>query len=242
MNSYYHLGNSHMTTYELSSIHSNWEEKNPGKRKIDSLSKKGSFQLQAGEEHSWSLRQKEQVVECSVEEDERKSSSEETKKGESKSTKGALNATTLITRRKKFYQNLTEIAKKHHKVFLASLNCKPPLHIPDDKILRWHPAFTLDSVPEVEAAPLPAPPIKETYTTAKDILTVAQDRLTARVQAALASASDGGVGRSEAGEAREGERRVQGVAVVTKREEESGVTNPELKGVSLALLEKVKYQ
>ena len=179
------------------------------------------------------------TVECSVEENERKSSSEETKKGETKSTKGALNATTLIKRRKKFNRNLTEIAKKHHKAFLASL--KPPLHIPDDKILRWHPAFALDSVPEVEAAPLPAPPIKETYTTARDLLTVAQDRLTERVQAALASASDGGVGRNEAGEAREGERRVEGV-LVAKREEGSGATNPELKGVSLALLEKVKYQ
>ena len=175
------------------------------------------------------------TVECSVEEDERKSSSEEMKKGESKNTKGALNATMLIKRRKKFNRNLTEIAKKHHKVFLASL--KPPLHIPDDKILRWHPAFALDSVPEVEAASLPAPPIKETYTTAKDLLTMAQDRLTERVQAALASASDGGVGRSEAGDP--GEAR-DGVAVA-KREEESGVTNPELKGVSLALLEKVKY-
>ena len=181
------------------------------------------------------------TVECSVE-DERKSSSEEMKKGETKSTKSALNATMLIKRRKKFNRNLTEIAKKHHKAFLASL--KPPLHIPDDKILRWHPAFALDSVPEVEAAPLPAPPVKETYTTAKDLLTVAQDRLAERVQAALASASDGGVRRSEAGdpgEAREGERRVQGV-LVAKREEGSGATNPELKGVSLALLEKVKYQ
>ena len=181
------------------------------------------------------------TVECSMEEDERKSSSEQMKKGETKSTRGALNATTLITRRKKFNRNLTEITKKHHKAFLASL--KPPLHIPDEKILRWHPAFTLDSVPEVEAAPLPAPPIKETYTTAKDVLNVAQDRLAERVQAALASASDGGVGRSEAGdpgEAREGERRVQGVAVV-KREEGSGATNPELRGVSTALLEKVNY-
>lgn len=98
---------------------------------------------------------------------------------------------------------------------------KPPLHIPDEKVLRWHPAFALDSVPEVEAAPLPTPPIKETYTTAKDVLNVAQDRLTERVQAALAGAGGGEGGR------------------VVKREE-SGVTNPELRGVSTALLEKVK--
>ena len=62
MSSYYHLGNSHMTTFELllpSSIHClslynyyNWEEKNLEQMKT-------SFQLQTGAEHSWS--QKEQV-------------------------------------------------------------------------------------------------------------------------------------------------------------------------------------
>jgi chromatin licensing and DNA replication factor 1 len=164
------------------------------------------------------------TVECRME-DERKSSTEETKKkGETRSTKGTLNATTLITRRKKFNRNLTEIAKKHHKAFLASL--EPPLHIPDEKILRWHPAFALDSVPEIDAASLPAPPIKETYTTAKDVLNVAHDRLAERVQAALASASGGGC----SSEAREGE----------SEESQNHVTNPELKGVSTALLEKVK--
>ena len=129
----------------------------------------------------------------------------------------------LIKRRKKFHFNLTETAKKHHKAFLASLN--PPLHIPDDKILRWHPAFVLDSVPEIEAALLPAPPIKESYTTAKDVLNVAQGCLTERVKAALASAG-------ESNEAGEGERMV-------KREESHVTNNSELKGVSTVLLEKV---
>ena len=151
----------------------------------------------------------------------------ETKKRE---TKSVLNATTLIKRRKKFNHNLTEIAKKHHKAFLASLS--PPLHIPDDKILRWHPAFALDSVPEIEAALLPAPPIKETYSTAKDVLNVTQDRLAERVKAALASVGESSEA-GDSGEARERER-------VVKREE-SHVTNRELKGVSTALLEKVHY-
>ena len=65
--------------------------------------------------------------------------------------------------------------------------------------------------------------------TAKDVLNVAQGRLTERVQAALASA--GGESSSEASDSGEGERMV--------KREESGVTNPELKGVSTALLEKV---
>lgn len=125
---------------------------------------------------------------------------------------------------------MIEIVKNHHKTFLASLN--PPLCIPDEKILRWHPAFALDSVQEIEAAPLPAPPIKESYTTAKAILNVAQGRLSERVQAAIASA---GGERDEIGHSGEGGR-------VVKREE-SDVTNynPELKGISKALLEKVNY-
>ena len=167
-----------------------------------------------------------------MEDDEQSGVAGDTKNGETKKiTKGVLNTSTLIERRKRFNQNLTGIAKKHHRAFLASL--KPPLHIPDEKVLRWHPAFVLDSVPDIEVAPLPTPPIKETYTTAKDVLNVAQDRLAKRVQAALASAG-GGESSSEAGdsgEAREGER-------VVKREE-SHVTNPELRGVSTALLEKV---
>ena len=84
-------------------------------------------------------------------------------------------------------------------------------------------------MPEVETAPLPTPPIKETYTTAKDMLNVAQGRLTECVQAALASA--GGESSSEAGDSGEGEKVV--------KSEESHVTNLELKGVSTAFLEKV---
>ena len=172
------------------------------------------------------------TVECRLEDEEQDDRTDsnvvDLKKGEPKSVRSALNATTLIKRRKRFNRNLTEISKKHHKAFLASLN--PPLHIPDDKILRWHPAFALDSVPEIEAVPLPTPPIKETYTTAKDVLNVAQGRLAERVQAALASA---GENSSEAGDSGERER------VMKREDSQSHVTNPELKGVSTALLEKV---
>ena len=40
--------------------------------------------------------------------------------------------------------------------FLSSL--KPPLEIPDEKVLRWHPAFQLDTIPDVEETPLPSLP------------------------------------------------------------------------------------
>ena len=144
----------------------------------------------------------------------------------SSGTSSALNPSMLIKRRKRFKHNLTEITKKHHKAFLASLY--PPLTIPDKKILRWHPSFALDSVPEIAASPMPTPPIKETYTTAKDVLNVAQGRLADRVQAALAS-----VGEKHAGGT--------GDSVEVEKNHKNDVTNPELKGVSTALLEKVQY-
>ena len=151
------------------------------------------------------------TVECRAGDDEQSSAAAGMKNGETKKiTEGVLNATTLIRRRKRFNRNLTEIAKKHHRAFLASL--KPPLHIPDEKVLRWHPAFVLDSVSDIEATSPPTPPIKETYTMAKDVLNVVQ--------------------AGDSREAREGER-------VVKREKESHVINPELKGVSTALFEKV---
>ena len=99
------------------------------------------------------------------------------------------------------------------------------------KILRWHPAFALDTIPEIEAAPLPVPPVIDTYTTAKDVLNVAQGRLAKGVQAALVSAS--GESSSEVGDSGEGERMVK------TEENQSHVTNPELRGISTALLEKV---
>lgn len=174
------------------------------------------------------------TVECRLEEEaDRDGSKGVEAKGRGATSARSTNmpsATTLLRRRKKFHCNLTEIAKKHHEAFLASLS--PPLSIPDEKILRWHPAFALDTVPEIEAATLPAPPIKETYTTAKDVLTVAQGRLAPRVQAALASVGESGVDAS-------GER-VRAVKREESAEEvKSDVSDPALKGVSPALLEKV---
>ena len=73
-----------------------------------------------------------------------------------------LGPTALIKRRKVFQTNLAAIIKKHHKKFLAKLD--PPLDISDDKVMRWHPAFPLDSVPEVEESELPKPPMTGWWT------------------------------------------------------------------------------
>ena len=47
--------------------------------------------------------------------------------------------------------------------------------------MRWHPAFALDSVPEMKVALLPVPPVKGTYKTVEDLLNVAQDYMMEQV-------------------------------------------------------------
>lgn len=69
-----------------------------------------------------------------------------------------LLSTDLIYRRRVFNRNLRSIVKKHHREFLSRL--EPPLEIEDRDVVRWHPEFAVNAVPEVEAAELPAPPIK----------------------------------------------------------------------------------
>ena len=90
MNSYYHLCNSHMTTYELllpgsifTASTSNWEEKNLGQMKTV-YPTAFNFRQEKNIPGLFDKRSKYHLtVECSMEEDERKSSAEETKKGES---------------------------------------------------------------------------------------------------------------------------------------------------------------
>lgn len=68
-----------------------------------------------------------------------------------------LYPTSLVQRRRVFRRNLNSVVKHHHKQFLSCLD--PPLEIPDEEVLHWHPEFPLDAVPEVEEAALPAPPV-----------------------------------------------------------------------------------
>lgn len=65
--------------------------------------------------------------------------------------------------------------------FLTTLN--PPIEIPDDKLLRWHPHFLLDQVPDIPASELPKSPLEtqEKCSTAKDVLERARNNFTKRV-------------------------------------------------------------
>ena len=73
---------------------------------------------------------------------------------------GCLNPTDLIKRRKVFHRGLVSLVKDKHRQFLSKLS--PPLTIPDDKVLHWHPEFSLDQLPDVPESSLPRPPVKGT--------------------------------------------------------------------------------
>ena len=152
---------------------------------------------------------------------------------------GCLNPTDLIKRRKTFHRGLVSLVKDQHCQFLSRLS--PPLTIPDDKVLRWHPEFSLDRLPDVPESSLPRPPVKGTrphvlglwltdhtpspadgVSSAADVLRAAQERLAPRVQTALANSvtQEGGA----------------------EDKEEAPPTDPidpALKGVSQVLLDKV---
>eukprot|EP00731_Ephydatia_muelleri_P012345 Em0006g1239a len=98
-----------------------------------------------------------------------------------------LDSATLVERTQTFRNGLLKIVIDHHKLFLKARS--PPIEIPDDKLIRWHPEFDLDNIPDVEEAELPKPPLTESYTTAKDVLAAAHDRFAAKLQRALANSS-----------------------------------------------------
>ncbi|XP_050398494.2 DNA replication factor Cdt1 [Patella vulgata] len=94
-----------------------------------------------------------------------------------------FSASHLLERRNVFHTELINRVKYHHKNFLDNLD--KPLSIPDDKITRWHPAFPLDQVADIEAAELPQPPVVNKYHSAKDVLDERRGKLTPKVEEAL---------------------------------------------------------
>jgi chromatin licensing and DNA replication factor 1 len=50
-----------------------------------------------------------------------------------------------------------------------------------DKIMRWHPRFKLNNIPDIEPAELPKPPNAKKLTTAAEVLEQAMGNLNPRV-------------------------------------------------------------
>ncbi|NXW49943.1 CDT1 factor, partial [Nyctiprogne leucopyga] len=136
-----------------------------------------------------------------------------------------LSASRLLERRKEFNHNLVNIVKQHHKVFLAALS--PPMVVPEEKLTRWHPRFNVDEVPDITPAELPRPPQEDKLTTAQEVLSSARGMLTPKMEKALANLA---LRTSEAS---------AGEPVVSKASSPAS-TSSALKGVSQALLERIR--
>uniref|UniRef100_A0A8C1RLV3 Chromatin licensing and DNA replication factor 1 n=1 Tax=Cyprinus carpio TaxID=7962 RepID=A0A8C1RLV3_CYPCA len=143
-------------------------------------------------------------------------------------TRPVLSASRLLERRHIFHQNLVDIVKGHHKVFLASLN--PPIVVPDDKLTRWHPRFSVDEVPNIKPSDLPQPPQTEKLTSAQEVLDKARALMTPKMEKALANMA---LKTAETVCAKEPETSAKSVPKPTE-------TPSALKGVSQSLLERIR--
>lgn len=90
-----------------------------------------------------------------------------------------LDSSMLIARQKHFKKELLKITKSHHRDYLTTNH--PSMLVDDEALMRWHPCFHLDEVPEINPSPLPEAPQADTYTTAQDVLDRARQKMAPRV-------------------------------------------------------------
>ncbi|XP_044617345.2 DNA replication factor Cdt1 isoform X1 [Equus asinus] len=138
-----------------------------------------------------------------------------------------LTASRLLQRRQVFSQNLVERVREHHRAFLASLS--PPMAVPEDQLMRWHPRFNVDEVPDIEPAELPQPPTTEKLATAQEVLARARSLMSPRMEKAL---SDLALRTGEPGSPRSPSLALPASPPATPP--------AALKGVSQALLERIR--
>lgn len=137
-----------------------------------------------------------------------------------------MNTSVLLERRRKLFNLLIEKVKDYHQEFLSSL--EKPMEIPRDKIVRWHPEFDIEKIPEIERTPLPQPPNVETVSSAKDVLSKARNLFScnSRMEKALQKLSDMQDKKDEPTE--------------IKTENVETKTDSILKGVPKSLVEKIR--
>ncbi|XP_057322683.1 DNA replication factor Cdt1 [Microplitis mediator] len=159
----------------------------------------------------------------------------------------------ILERRRKLYNALLERTKMHHETFLLSL--ENPLIIPKEKITRWHPEFNVDNCPNIELAELPQLPNTEKASSAKDVLeraktlfncnTRMEKALQRLADAKMTSKSDLSLIKYSADQPNTSspitvEAKTPGTTSITSMTTSSDFTNPALKGIPKALLERVR--
>uniref|UniRef100_A0A8D0N503 DNA replication factor Cdt1 n=1 Tax=Sus scrofa TaxID=9823 RepID=A0A8D0N503_PIG len=138
-----------------------------------------------------------------------------------------LTASCLLQRRQVFSQNLVARVREHHRAFLASLN--PPMEVPEDQLMRWHPRFNVDEVPDIEPAELPQPPTVEKVATAQEVLARARSLMSPRMEKALSDLA-----------LRTAEPSSSGCPSLALPATPPATPPAALKGVSQALLERIR--
>ncbi|XP_068232688.1 LOW QUALITY PROTEIN: DNA replication factor Cdt1 [Palaemon carinicauda] len=138
-----------------------------------------------------------------------------------------MDSVVMVERRNIFHNSLINIVREHHAEFLKSLD--PPIINCDASIKRWHPAFPLEDIPDIEPSPLPQPPVTETIDTAQDLLTKAHDMFSVnpRLEKAVIDAA-----------ARTPTKAPQ--EVQPNQSAQAADITAALKGVSASLLEKIR--
>lgn len=157
-----------------------------------------------------------------------------------------MNPSVLLERRRYFYDTLLQLVKKYHTQFLATLD--PPIEIPDKKLVRWHPEFELEKIPEVDSAKLPEMPNAEKFSSAQDVLAKARElfKCNTKMERALEK-----LAQAKARGLTDQEKAVTGIkdAMKTHNETQTSepkpstsvqILNPALRNLPAALLEKVK--
>ncbi|CAH8494472.1 unnamed protein product [Schistosoma turkestanicum] len=105
-----------------------------------------------------------------------------TQVGHDSPSKGFLpfSGTRLIQRRNRFHSLLLNLVLKSHRIFLTSELGIDPSKLPEDSSLRrWHPKFPLESaIPPIASSPLPIRPsdFEQKIITAKDAVKAFQAR------------------------------------------------------------------
>lgn len=157
--------------------------------------------------------------------------------GVSEKTEGRpqLSASRLLERRRTFNRNLVNIVKEHHKVFLASLS--PPLSVPDDRLTRWHPRFSVDEVPDIVSGDLPRPLQLSKLTTAQEVLDKARSIMTPKMEKALANMA---LKTSERGSEEQKESPAKLSQAASPTPAPTPAASSALKGVSQSLLERIR--
>ncbi|XP_053606454.1 DNA replication factor Cdt1 [Plodia interpunctella] len=152
-----------------------------------------------------------------------------------------MNPSVLLERRRYFYDTLLQLVKKHHAQFLSTLD--PPMVIPDNKLVRWHPEFELEKVTEVDCSKLPEMPNNEKYSSAQDVLAKARElfKCNTKMEKALEK-----LAQAKARGLTEEEKKVTGITENNKLQVNQpstsrvAILNPALRNLPASLLEKVK--